>query len=263
MSKIYYFTDIHGYKKLYEEVIKYCGNNQIIFGGDAADRGPDGYSIMKDLLARDNIIYLKGNHEQLFVNAAREFKSHFPNPQFDINRLEQILKTMFIFDYKYSAIQLLCYNGGKNTLKDWFLDGMPMDIVEKLDKLPITHSYKNLDFCHAGGTYQCFCKQNKTAIDIEYCLWDRDSFNYGWAPDRICIHGHTPVNATPYKTSIIQPIKYYGKWKEEYTGAKIDMDAGIYISGKIFILNCDTLEVCGFQHITSESSPTFIPLFSF
>lgn len=248
---VFFFTDIHGNKNLYDAVIEYCGNNLIIFGGDAIDREPHGYYIMKSLLKNPRVIYLKGNHEDMFVRAAREFKQHFPNPQFDQKRLENILYSIKIFDYKYEALQLLLYNEGKQTLIDWFNDGMPMDVIEKLDKLSITFSYNNLDFCHAGGTYPTFSRKQKASRDNEFMLWDRNSFEYGWAPDRICVHGHTPVAAMPRNfqnmtKENITPLKYHGNFNEKMTGYKINMDTGVYWSNRIFVLNCNTLTATGF-----------------
>ena len=54
--------------------IKWCKEQDpectIVYGGDAADRGPDGYRIIKELLNDPQIIYIYGNHEDLFIKAA-------------------------------------------------------------------------------------------------------------------------------------------------------------------------------------------------
>ena len=259
MGNVFFFTDIHGYKNLYETIMNYCKNSLTIFGGDATDRGTDGYYIIKDLLKRNNVIYLKGNHEDMFVKAAKEFKQYFPNPQFTQERLEQILMGIRIFDYKYQAIQLFLYNGGKQTFINWFNDGMPMDIIEQLENLPITFSYNNLDFCHAGGVYRSFIRQEQ--IDRDAMLWDRGSFEYGWVPERICVHGHTPIAAMPRNfqnmtKENITPLKYHGDFNEEMTGYKINMDTGVFWSNRIFVLNCNTLTATGFfedeQHIIKQ-----------
>lgn len=260
MGKVYYFTDIHGELPLFNAIMNYCSNDSlIIFGGDAIDRGKDGYKIMTELLNNPRVIYLKGNHEDMFVAAVREFKQHFPNPQFNQKRLEQILAGINTFDYKYPAIQLFLYNGGKPTFLNWFNDGMPMDIIKQLENLPITFSYNNLDFCHAGGVYKSFIHKNRQ--DRDFMLWDRGAFEYGWTPNRICVHGHTPVAAMPRNfqnmtKENITPLKYCGKFAEEMTGYKINMDTGVYWSKRIFVLNCNTLITTGFledeQHIIKQ-----------
>ena len=81
MHDIFFFTDIHGMYDLYRAIMDFCNEQDseatIIFGGDACDRGRDGYKIMKELLANPRVVYLKGNHEDLFVKAAYEIKDEF------------------------------------------------------------------------------------------------------------------------------------------------------------------------------------------
>lgn len=254
MTDIFYFTDIHGHLPLYNAIMDFCGKSLIIFGGDAIDRGEDGYTIMKDLLKRPNVIYLKGNHEDMFVAAVKEFKQHFSNPQLTDQRLESIFHGAMVFDTRYPELQLAAYNGGKSTIKAWYNDGMPMDIVEKIDKLPLGFSINNFDFCHAGGVYPSFSRKNKTQYDIDDLLWNRSAFDYGWAPKRYCIHGHTPTVIMPKKfigsmtEKDIAPIKYRGNFDDKYTGYKINMDTGAFATNRAFVLNCSTLSTTGFQY---------------
>ena len=73
MREVFFFTDIHGNKRLFDFLRKWCYEQDsectIIYGGDAADRGEDGFYIMNELLNDPHIIYLYGNHEDLFVKA--------------------------------------------------------------------------------------------------------------------------------------------------------------------------------------------------
>ena len=66
----YCCSDLHGNKIIYDKIIDYVGDNKLFILGDLCDRGPDGYAMIKDALSRSNITYIKGNHEELFVNAA-------------------------------------------------------------------------------------------------------------------------------------------------------------------------------------------------
>ena len=259
MNNVYYFTDIHGQKELFDYVINYIGpDSTLIFGGDACDRGDNGYYIMKQLLARPNTIYLKGNHEDIFVMAANEFMQHFPAyNNMSLETIERILKRVKLFPWKYEALQLCLYNGGKQTLIDWLLhEENKEQFVNTINNLPLTYSYNNLDFCHAGGVYQNFIS---TTPNKDSFLWDRSAFDYGWAPDRICIHGHTPVASLPkyYRKSLPQewyPLKYCGDFNENYTGFKIDMDTAAFYYGRIFVLDCNNLIASGFYDEKIEKS---------
>ena len=50
--KTYVMSDIHGMGDLWDEVKEFIAeeNANLVFLGDACDRGPDGYRIMKEML---------------------------------------------------------------------------------------------------------------------------------------------------------------------------------------------------------------------
>lgn len=266
MHDIFCFTDIHGNKTLFDAIMNFCKEQDdeasIIFCGDACDRGPDGYSIMKELLDNPHVLYLKGNHEDMFVKAAYEIKEKFNFTDSDEAAMRKVLTACRYFDYKYENIQLALNNGGMTTLVEWIKDGMPMDFVERIDQLPLTFSTDTCDFCHAAGVYGTF----KEVADAEYyekevneyaynsLLWSRTAFEYGWAPNRIAIFGHTPI---PYlledlevkwdENKEIEPYKYIGTFDPNFIGAKIDMDTGAAFTGIAYVLNVLTMKAQGFK----------------
>ena len=273
MHDIFYFTDIHGQRQLFDAIMNYCKEQDdeatIIFGGDACDRGTDGYAIMKELLNNPRVIYLKGNHEDIFVKAAREIKEKFNFQDITVDNIYRTLNACRYFDDKYPSIQISLVNGGLNTLTDWILDGEPMDIIERIEKLPLTFVYDNMDFCHAGGTYRCFKKVNEKEYnnekieewDIMFLLWSRSSINMGWEPDRICIFGHTPTSFLPdYLENFkwpedcdIMPIMYEWDASKQKPGCKLDMDTGAIFTGRAYVLNCLTMKAQGF-YFNKESN---------
>ena len=268
MHDIFAFSDIHGMWDLYKAIMDYCHEQDpeysLIFLGDAIDRGSDGYQIMKELLDNPKVVYLKGNHEDMFTKAAREIKHFFSFKDANIEKIHEVLNACRYFDYKYVEIQDSLGNGGLTTLTDWILDGMPMDIVERIEKLPLTFSTDIYDFCHAAGIYKTF----KEAADAEYdgkevdqytrdsLLWSRSAFEYGWEPNHTVIYGHTPV---PYlledlhvkwdKSKNVEPYKYVGKINPTMTGAKIDMDTGAAFTGIAYVLNVLTMKAYGFKDL--------------
>ena len=264
MHDVFFFTDIHGMYDLYRAIMNYCNEQDpeamIIFGGDACDRGKDGYKIMKELLDNPRVVYLKGNHEDMFVKAARQIKNDVK-----INEGENIRSAIYwcsSYDYRYEDIRLSIMNGGLTTLVDWAEDGMDMEFVDKIDKLPLTFSTDICDFCHAAGVYQTF-ERAATAeynglpvdkFDAESLVWTRSGFNIGWAPNRIAVFGHTPV---PYLGDYMdvdfdenvcpQPYKWVGDYYPDMTGEKIDMDTGACFTGNAYVLNVLTLKAQGFE----------------
>ena len=271
MHDIFAFSDIHGMWDLYKAIIDYCHEQDseatIIFCGDACDRGPAGYRIMKELLENPRVIYLKGNHEDMFTKAAREIKEKFSFAESSEKDIKKALIACKYFDYKYAAIQDSLYNGGLPTLVDWIKDGMPMDFVKQIEDLPLTFSTDTCDFCHAAGIYKTF----KRVADAEYdnvapdeyasssLLWSRTAFEYEWAPNRTVIHGHTPIpyliedlNVKWDENKDVQPYKYIGTNSFQMTGAKIDIDTGAAFLGYAYVLNCLTMKAQGFQDLNVE-----------
>ena len=276
MHDVFYFTDIHGRADLFDRIISFCEQQDpeytLIFGGDAADRGPKGYYIMNALLNNPHVVYLKGNHEDLFVKAARAIIGHFSmtdetykiiHSVTDQIEAEDIIETIAMQD---KAVSLYLMNGGMPTLLDWLLAGANADFVDRIEQLPICYQYNEYDFCHAGGGPFTFNEvltaeyNGKTppASSVDICIWDRGCLNLGWTPNRICVHGHTP---SPYL-----PVYMYGgreksfenahpaSWigqadKEKYNGLKIDMDTGAVFNGNAYILNILTKQLYRFSDL--------------
>lgn len=265
MHDIFYFTDIHGMYDLYRAIMNYCKEQDpeamIVFGGDACDRGPDGYKIMKELLANPQVIYLMGNHEDMFIHAAWFIMQDYQGPLDDESVFQYLLKCD-TQEFYSKEVQLCLYNGGYRTIYDWMVDGMSKEFVDKIANLPLTISYENLDFCHAGGNPKTFLKISTNEyysyeVDKdakEMVLWDRNWLGFGWIPERTCIFGHTPTVHLPSKyygqdksTANSHPCKYVGLIDERLNGYKIDMDTAAAFSGKAYVLNCITMRAQGFM----------------
>lgn len=258
------FTDIHGCKRLYDAIIKYCmesdPNCTIVFTGDACDRGEDGYAIMKDLLARENVVYLKGNHEDMFIKAARAFRTYCEEERYYQSYSSERIKGRLKRVAQYNEdIKLCIYNGGASTILAWAEDGFNMHFVNQIAKLPLVYSYDQIDFSHAGGVFPSFKRikenDNPDEYDIENILWDRHSFGFAWENDRLLVHGHTPVIHMPARYSKVQPdlklmdlrpALYRGNIDERFNGFKLNLDMGTFASGLAFVFNCDSKEVIGF-----------------
>lgn len=278
MHNIYYFTDIHGDLELFNIIRDWCYQQgpdcTIIYGGDAADRGENGYRIINELLNDPHVIYLYGNHEDLFIKAADELIGYYScndemYHKFHSAQTEDDVFNIINDAYNYD-LQLHVNNGGYTTLRDWLLNGANEDIIEDLRQLPKTLVYKNMDFCHAGDKYSTFHNvytdeyygRLANISDIHDIIWDRKNLALGWETNRIAIFGHTP---TPYL-----PAALYGSrdksvrnahpaiW-QDHTGAKhlrggykIDMDTGIYYSEIEYVLNIETMEVFKFEKSSSQ-----------
>lgn len=215
MSNYYVFTDLHGNIKLWERIKEIVKDQPAVFLGDAADRGADGFNIMRDMKDMPNLTYLRGNHEELFINGTREYKQD-----------ETIGE----------ATELWLYNGGLATFEAWRKAGQSMNLTNWLVEQPLTFSYGRYDMCHSG----CLRTKNYDdwthQTDWDY-IWHRSHFHQKWYPDRVLLHGHTPAKWVPGFTHPTIPTIL------QYNNNKIDLDLATAESQMIALYNLATDEV--------------------
>lgn len=176
MERIFAIGDIHGcsktFEKLLNEKIQINKEDQIFCVGDYIDRGDDSKGVIDIILRFRNegyhIYTLRGNHEQMMLDAANDKK----------------------------AMNLWLGNGGKNTLKSFGIKSPDDLLPEYRSFINETEFYLqkyNYIFVHAGLNFR---KQN-IFEDKQAMLWERDFFPQQPAlEDRIMIHGHTPIPLT-------------------------------------------------------------------
>ena len=158
MGKVYASSDWHGCWNVAKQVFDFLQPDDIlIFIGDAIDRGPDGWRIMKELFNDERVIYLQGNHEKMMADAINSFIT-----------LERMTMLWFA-------------NGGEQTWKDIenFSDDLLMGIVKMIYKMPTKYVYKSpkghtVILEHAG--YTPFDTPHRSHDP----LWDREHFYDSW-----------------------------------------------------------------------------------
>ena len=264
--RYYVFTDIHGMGKIFDGMISYMESNgsdyTCFYLGDACDRGPDGFEIINKLLDNPHIVYLKGNHEDMFTRACRAF--YVMAEEEGYTPIEYAKACNYnILDVPYdSDIGLCVHNGGVHTLNAWLQHGCPMSIVLKLENLQLTAQYEMtdekgnptriFDMCHAGCIEAEWYDEDPEAL-----LWDRTHFSALWDPaDNIphtLIHGHTP---TAY-LSRYAPDASYSECQEGIpivysNSTKIDMDTGAFFNKRAWLLDLTTLECVSFDENGKE-----------
>ena len=255
MGKVYASSDWHGCWNVAKQVFDFLQpDDTLIFIGDAIDRGPDGYKIMKELLSDKRVIYIKGNHEEMMANYINSFIEGY-----------------------YNSLWFL--NGGSQTWEaiEFFPDSILRDIAIKLYKLPEKYIYKSpkghsVILEHAG--YSPFDLPHRSHDPF----WDREHFYDNWdrgfydkeddlKPETTyLVHGHTPVQYLefhygykdqPQKTK--EMIEYGQQWDKYYNcdwcpevihycgGHKFDIDMCTIASGRIALLDLDTFETIYFD----------------
>lgn len=206
----YACSDLHGFYNLYEQIKAFLNPDDIVyFLGDANDRGPDGWKLIKAIYDDPQFIYIKGNHEQMFIDVAHSWHNSG-------------LTDMQAYKFNTHAYRMVKNNNGVRTFDDWRKEGAPMDWVEKLQKLPLYHVYENANgvkifLSHAGCTlWQERNVQDGTITLFDDLLWSRDHIYDEWdeqcPAQYIVVHGHTPVPSLKEKLGDFGPIKVGPYW---------------------------------------------------
>ncbi len=222
---IYVMSDIHGCYDKYEEMLQRINlgmEDTLYILGDVVDRGTAGIKVLLDIADRDNVILLRGNHDQ----AAAFFLTTF----YMLVEPEASVGMSLSFEMWLS-------DGGNATVNE-FLQLSEDDKKKALDVIRKSLISKELEV--SGQKYLLA----HTVPEIErldgYENWSVDDFVMGepdyeqvYFEDKIIITGHTPtgfIDAT-YEGEI---------WKGNN---HIAIDCGAVFGNPLGCLCLDTMEV--------------------
>jgi serine/threonine protein phosphatase 1 len=176
MKNIYVIGDIHGcfdqLLSLMDMIDINFDNDMLVFLGDYVDRGTDSYKTIEYLIRlkeySENIIFLKGNHEQMLLEF---FKSERKRMMYLVNGGQQTLDS-------YLRKQ-------KSTSGDLF----PQKHLDFISSLKMYYTTPDYIFVHAG-LRDGIKLSKQTSSDL---LWIRNEFiksDYDFG--KRVIFGHTP-----------------------------------------------------------------------
>jgi len=223
---VYAFSDLHGNGALWAEIKKFLKpEDKVFYLGDAADRGPDGWAILKEMLNDKRITYIAGNHDIMLAD-----RISYPN--------------------NYRIANLHHSNGGHPTWVAAENDPEAKEIMMKIRNLPLFAVYENVDghkvfMSHSGST---------DVEDAEALIWDRSEYLSRHKPAGydVVIHGHTTIPhllddlertnrffSDPTKKYVIPEWEGGALW---YSNWRIDIDCCTIVTGQTVLLNLDTFD---------------------
>lgn len=170
----YVTSDIHGCFnefKLMLESINFSKEDKLYILGDVLDRGPNPLDTIDFIRQHDNIILIKGNHEEFYT-----------------------------YYYENKNYRSWHKNGGYTTLQqlEEKSEEYKKELYEYIKSLPIMKVVDNFILVHAGIYFPP--NHNDMSIDEfleqeeDICLWSRDNIGIPYQyKNYIVICGHTPV----------------------------------------------------------------------
>ncbi len=222
---VYACSDIHGFWNLWDGIKRFLKEDDTLyFLGDAADRGPDGWAILKEMLKDKRVKYIVGNHDIMLADRIAR-----PN--------------------SYDAVNLHHSNGGGPTWDAAELDPEAREIMLKIRRLPKYAVYENADglkifMSHSGST---------NIENDEDLIWDRSEYitDKNYTDCDVIVHGHTTI---PHLIEDLEECHrfYFGdeefncpKWESGaywYHGFRCNIDCRVVKTGHTVLLNLDTFE---------------------
>lgn len=222
----YVISDVHGCFALFRrmlERIRFSDSDTLYLLGDVVDRGPDGISVLQDVMRRDNVVMLLGNHEDMFRRVIQHRENKPPI-------LERATARRIFVNWTER-------NGGLVTWEAYLAlpTEQQKEIRDYLQRLPLfrdlTANGRRFLLVHAGvGDYPP-SKQPEDCDPMDL-IWTRMDYSKAYYEDRYLVTGHTP-------TVLIDP-DYKGKI---FRGNNhIEVDCGAVFFGTLGCFCLDTME---------------------
>ncbi len=214
--------DIHGKYEYLLEVLKKSGfdyeNDLLIQIGDIVDRGLEPFECMDELLKINNLILIKGNHDQAFIAQILTGKSVFGSHD----------------------------NGQRITIQAWnkLTKDQKSDYLSNIFKKQVLYhiTEDNILFVHGG-----FNREQKIDDQEEFSLlWDRDLVKESMS----CSKGQKLNTIEDFKEIFIghTPTIYWDSILPISRGGVTNVDTGSGKGGPLTIMNIDTHEYWQSDH---------------
>ena len=221
---VYLTSDIHGCYDKYIALLQKLNLQEddiLYILGDVVDRGPQGMKILLDISQRENIILLRGNHDQ---------EAAILLEQLIAKDNDAMLKQLA------PLIRLWLSDGGEATLKEFLAlsdaeQETVLDVIRNslISKEIIIDGQKYL-LAHTVPEIEKLSDYEKWTID-DYLMGEPD-YEQVYFKDKVIITGHTP-------TGFIDS-RHKGKiWKGNH---HIAIDCGAIFGNSLGCICLDTLE---------------------
>lgn len=223
---VYCCSDIHGCYDKYLSMINRLplkAEDTLYILGDVIDRGPDGIRILEDIMKRDNVILLMGNHESMACDI--------------LQYLREAGEENVSENFREAEDLWLSENGGCPTF-DAFRALSPLrqnEILQFIRGLllyeEISVNGKRFFLAHTVPSKEEMAYYE--TLPDECFLWGTPEYGKRYFKDTVIVTGHTP-------TALLSP-KYEGRIL--MVNGLVDLDCGAVFGKPLGCLCLDTMEV--------------------
>jgi len=206
MSRTYVVSDIHGCYDKFKELlgkIEFSDEDELFVLGDVVDRGDEPVAILRDIMVRPNVFFIKGNHELMALTVMRKFGTEITPESIEALCEDDIVAYLNWMN-----------NGGEVTLSQL----CALDENEREDMLAYMEEAENYQVLEVGdklyilvhaGFNNFLPDKDLDDYDIMDLVWERPDYNtrYFENDNVFVISGHTP---TPLIRADQAPYVYEG-----------------------------------------------------
>ncbi|OPH62191.1 metallophosphoesterase [Paenibacillus ferrarius] len=233
MRRTLVISDIHGchtkFLKLLEHVKHDPAEDKLILLGDYMDRGLKSKEVIetvKNLVEHHKVVALRGNHDQMFLDAINGQDDYIFLHNGGINTIESYCGLNWFENH--SGFDFNRYLEAKDFIKRHYHEHIAF-----IDSLPFYHEDESHIYVHAGLS-PYYTEKDWKSQPTENFLWIRDIFLANKTPfSKTIVFGHTPTINLHKKPDI-----YFGE-------GKIGIDGGVCFG---YQLNC--LEIIAGEYNT-------------
>ena len=229
----YVMSDLHGeYEKYIQmlDIIGFSDEDTLIIDGDICDRGPRSAEIYLDVMKRDNVTVVKGNHDEMAEIHMEWIFEEYVGQKIDVLRLLSRRDLWWWFD-----------NGGDRTLKSVSYESEEdrYRILDYIKSLPLYVTVdvagKHYVIVHGGlGSFEeGMSLEDVSGHDL---MWTRPNFDGSYFDDgnTYLVIGHTPTLTIDKRDG--KGAIYHGK------GNVIAIDCGAVFADRGGRLGCLCLD---------------------
>lgn len=227
---IYAMSDIHGAYDKYIAMLRkihFSDDDSLFVLGDAVDRGPEPMKVLQDLASRENIYFIKGNHDAMAGHILRKL-----NVEITDDNVQNHINADWM-----CAVMDWQLNGGDATIRAFqgLTSDERVDILDFIDDAPL---YETVDagersfvLVHSGlGNFRPDKKLREYSFDELCCMRMDFSRQYFADPSVYIVCGHTPT------------LKITGKPEIFHSNNNILIDCGAGWGGRLACICLDTME---------------------
>lgn len=220
----YVISDIHG---CYEEYLKaleavdFCSKDVLFVLGDVVDRGPQPIRILQDMMYRDNVYPIMGNHEYAMMSVVTKL---------GVEITDETIAALSGEDLEGARLWL--NDGGMSTLRE-FLALSPEGREDILDYLSEFSLYEEIeaggkDFVLVHAGLDNFSQERDLdSYDISEMIFHAPDYDKVYFKDRFLVTGHRPTLAERKPGRVIEKNNH------------IAIDCGCVFGGKLAIYCLD------------------------